>query len=521
MESLKERLLKYYSWDEEEFAANTREPSFSSFPDLFGDKEAQKARERIFLAGRKKEKVLLYGDYDTDGIMGTSILHACLRGIGIEPAYFIPSRYVDGYGLNQTNAEKIAKAGYSLLLLIDNGVSCGKEIAFLKEKGVDVIVIDHHSILGEIPSCCAFLHPQTLGIGKDGFNISAGLLSFLFSRFLLGRDDPYLLCLGAVSTLSDMMPLSGINREAVRLALKILEKDPYPEIACLCSSPKIDEKALQMEAIPAINALGRMEEGHLTRRAVAYFSLRDPSSRLALSSWMKEVNRQRKEMTKQAVASLPITPGASGICVKSSLKEGLNGLLANRLMKLYRVPVAVFSPSFAEKGVLVGSLRSEEGFSVLDCFSALAVYLLHSGGHDRAGGLSIKEEDFPSFQKAFLSYCKEHPFCQEEAPGIPLLLSECNEESYALIRAFAPFGQGHEEPLFVLSNLDVDSFLCSKDGKYLITPLGYGVKMVSFSLGKKDFLLKSRTSLYARFRHSEYKGKESLEIRVSSSSRNE
>ena len=206
MESLKERLLKYYSWDEEEFAANTREPSFSSFPDLFGDKEAQKARERIFLVGRKKEKVLLYGDYDTDGIMGTSILHACLRGIGIEPAYFIPSRYMDGYGLNQTNAEKIAKAGYSLLLLIDNGVSCGKEIAFLREKGVDVIVIDHHSILGEIPSCCAFLHPQTLGIGKDGFNISAGLLSFLFSRFLLGRDDPYLLCLGAVSTPSSILP---------------------------------------------------------------------------------------------------------------------------------------------------------------------------------------------------------------------------------------------------------------------------------------------------------------------------
>lgn len=520
MESLKERLLKYYSWDEEEFAANTREPSFSSFPDLSGDEEAEKARGRILSAAKRKEKVLLYGDYDTDGIMGTSILHAALRRIGIDAAYFIPSRYVDGYGLNQSNAERIAKAGYSLVLLVDNGVGCRLEIGFLKGKGVDVIVIDHHSIVGEPPSCCAFLHPLTLGIGKGGFNISAGLLSFFFSRLILGVDDPYLLCLGAVSTLSDMMPLTGINREAVRLALKILEKDPYPELALLCSGPKIDEKALQMEAIPAINALGRMEEGHLTRRAVAYFSLRDPSKRLPLSSWMKEINQRRKEMTKQAVASLPITPGASGICVKSSLKEGLNGLLANRLMKLHRVPVAVFSPSYAEEGVLVGSLRSEEGFSVLDCFSALSPYLLRCGGHERAGGLSLKEGDFPSFQKSFLSYCKEHPFSEEEDPGIPLRLSECTEESYSLLRQFAPFGQGHEEPVFVLSNLDVDSFQYSKDGKYLLTPLGYGVKMVSFSLGKKDFLLKSRTSLYARFVHNEYKGKQSLEIRVSSSSRN-
>ncbi len=517
MESLKERLKKYYGWDEESYGENTAEPSSLSFPSLKGDESVQRALLRITKAIEEKEKVLLYGDYDTDGILGTAIFHQSLLEMGMDANYFIPSRYQDGYGLSMANAEKIAKAGYSLLILIDNGVSCLEEVTFLKEKGIDVLIFDHHELPKDLPPSLALVHPITLGIGEaGGFNISAGFLCYLFSAALTGREDRYRMTLAGITTLSDMMPLKGINRTLVALTLRDLRKEKYPEITLLCTKKRISEKELGMLIIPAINALGRMEEGHKTAQAVAYFSYRDPGKRLLLANWMKETNKKRQELTKEASDLVPFKQGASGIVANLPLKEGLNGLLANRLMKQHKVPVAIFSSSYEDPNVLVGSLRSEEGFDVLDCLSSLSPYCIRSGGHAHAGGISILEKDFPSFSKAFLSYCREHPFKKEEPEAIPLLLSEANMDSFRTIRSFGPFGEGHEEPLFCLANLSVDSFQYSKDGKYLITPLGYKTKLVSFSLGRKDFLLKDKTSFYVRFELNEYRGEASLELRVES-----
>ena len=141
-----------------------------------------------------------------------------------------------------------------------------------------------------------------------------------------------------------------------------------------------------------------------------------------------------------------------------------------------------------------------------------------SGGHAHAGGLTILEKDFPSFSKSFLSYCHEHPFKKEEPEAIPLALSEANMDSFRLIREFGPFGEGFPEPLFLLTNLTTDSFQYSVDGKYLMTPLGYGVRLISFSYGRKDFLLKDKTSFYVNFELNEYKGRMSLQLRVASPS---
>ncbi len=517
MEPLKERLKKYYGWDEESFGEFTAEPSSLSFPDVSLNGEVVKAIARIKLALSKGEKTLLYGDYDADGILGTSIFLNSLSEIGLKASYFIPSRYSDGYGLTMENAVKIASAGYSLLILIDNGVSCLGEVNYLKEKGVDVLIFDHHELPKDLPPSLSLVHPVTLGIGESGgFNISAGFVCYLFSLALTGKEDAYRRTLAGITTLSDMMPLKGINRTLVSLTLRDLRKQNYPEIVSLCDKKRIDEKVLGMCIIPSINALGRMEEGHKTSLAVAYFGYRDPLRREAISSWMKQSNEKRKELTKEGEKLVSFKPGQSGIVANLPLKEGLNGLLANRLMKLHKVPVAIFSPSYADPNVLVGSLRSEEGFDVLDCLSSLSSYCLKSGGHAHAGGVSILSKDFASFSKAYLAYCREHPFTKEEPLAIPLLLSEANMDSYRLIRQFGPFGEEHEEPLFVLSNLNVDSFQYSKDGKYLMTPLGYKTKLVSFSLGRKDFLLKDKTSFYVRFELNEYRGETSLDLRVDS-----
>ncbi len=516
MESLKERLKKYYSWTEEEFSRNSEEPSFSCFPDISTDPAFLKARTRLEKAKQNKEKVLIYGDYDADGILGTSILTRCLLEYGIEAKYFIPSRYLDGYGLTLENAKKIKGKGYTLLICVDNGVSCFEAVAYLLSNGIDTLILDHHELNEPYPPCFSLIHPITLGIGqKAGFNISAGFVCFLFSIALLGHVDNYLLTLAAITTLSDMMPLSSINREIVRLSFRVMRQSPIEEIRYLTSKSHIDEKVLKMEIIPIINALGRMMEGHQTMKAVDYFALRDPNSRLAILSWMKRVNEERKSLLKHVSSDISFVEGSSGVILNLNIKEGLNGLLANKIMKAHHVPSAVFCPKHGDPSILVGSLRSEKGFSLIDFFDKAKGYALTYGGHDCSGGLTIKAEDFPSFKKFYLSYCAAHPFLEEPPTMIPLSLSEANMDSYRIIRAFAPFGEGHPEPIFCLSGLDVDGFVYSKDGKYLLTPLGKGVKLCSFELGKKDFLDGEKTSLCVKFELDEYKGATSLRLLAS------
>ncbi len=517
MKDLKERLKERYSWTEEEFSRYSEEPSFSCFPDISSNPDFKKAQMRLEKAKESGEKVLVYGDYDCDGILGTSIVVRCLLEYGIRARHFIPSRYLDGYGLTLENAKKIAESGYTLLLCVDNGVSCFDAIAFLLSKGIDTIVLDHHELPEALPPSLALIHPITLGIGeKAGFNISAGFVSFLFSISLLSRIDSYLLCLAAITTLSDMMPLTSINREIVRLCLRIMRKTPIEEISYLTNKRYLDEKSLKMEVIPIINALGRMNEGHETMKAVDYFAFRDPSSRPVLSSWMKEANRSRKELLKKASEGISFVEGCSGVCLNLDIKEGLNGLLANKIMKAHHVPCAIFSPKYNDPEILVGSLRSEKGFSLIDFFSKAKPYALTCGGHDCSGGLTIKAKDFPSFKKFYLSYCASHPFTDDDEPLIPLSLSEANMASYRIIRAFGPFGEGHPEPIFVLANLDVDGFAYSRGGKYLMTPLGNGVKLSSFELGEKDFAGKDKTSLTVKFELDEYKGNVALRLTASS-----
>ena len=517
MKDLKERLKERYSWTEEEFSRYSEEPSFSCFPDISSNSDFEKAKRRLRKAKEAGEKVIVYGDYDCDGILGTSIVVWCLLEYGIKAKYFIPSRYLDGYGLTLANAKKIADSGYTLVICVDNGVSCFDAVAFLLSKGIDTIILDHHEFPETLPPSLSLIHPITLGIGeKGGFNISAGFVSFLFSNALLSRIDSYFLCLAAITTLSDMMPLSSINREIVRLSLRIMRKAPIEEISFLASRRYMDEKALKMEVIPIINALGRMNEGRETMKAVDYFAFRDPSSRLRLSAWMKEANRSRKQLLKDVSEKISYVEGSSGVCLNLDIKEGLNGLLANKIMKAHHVPCAIFSPKYNDPEILVGSLRAEKGFSLIDFFSKAKAFALTSGGHDRSGGLTIKTQDFPSFKKFYLSYCASHPFIEDDEPLIPLSLSEATMDSYRVIRAFGPFGEGHPEPVFVLANLDVDGFVYSKDGKYLMTPLGDGVKLSSFELGRKDFAGKEKTSLAVKFELDEYKGKVGLRLNATS-----
>lgn len=506
-EAFFQRLLRHYALDEEGFRALAQEPSFSSIPKLdAANPSLAKAKGRLLKAKETGEKVLIYGDYDVDGISSASIMTMVLRKMGLSPAYYLPSRYRDGYGISLENAKKIAAKGYSLVVTVDNGVSAHEPIAYLAAHGADTIIIDHHEIPEQgAPKEAILIHPDVLHYGE--YAISAGFLSFLFSRYLLGEDDPYFESLAGLSTLSDMMPLMGYNRAAVRLALSFLNEKRFLPFFYYLQKEKIDYSDLSFSFIPALNALGRMRENPAEIRcAVSYFA--DPWSEKSerFAGWLHAVNDEKKRAVGEAASKLTIDSSAAAIVSVGDLPEGLNGLFANRLLTQYEKPVAVFSPKNGEPGVLVGSLRAKEGFSIIDVEREMGDILLQSGGHELAGGASIKEEELPAFWNFFLRYAEAHPFLPEKEDVIPLEESEVTLENSEILSQFAPFGEGWKEPKFLL-RLPASRLLFSQRG-YLSLRLSNGGTVFSFSLTQSSFSLPQNgsVSLKGRLSVNEFHG---------------
>ena len=505
MEPLRQRLAKYYGIDEEECARLTREPSFSDIPTLSGVLAAATMKERIFKAIARNEKVIIYGDYDTDGIMATSILYYCFHKLGKSAQFYIPSRYTDGYGLTMANAEKIVSSGFSLVILVDNGISCVEEVSYLLSKGVETLIIDHHSLPAALPPAVSTLHPDLCQYGSCP--VSAGYMTYLFSIELLEKNDPYLMLLGALSTISDMMPVKAHNRAIIGLALRYIRKAKPQEIYLLAKTAYIDESVLSMAVIPAINAAGRLLEDGKIGRVVHYFADED-ADKEKLASWLLEINEARKNATNEAAGQIHLDPNLSAIVVVGRLKEGLNGLLANRLLNQYGKPCVVFSPSKMEPDCYVGSMRVLDGMNLMDFLAQNKSIITRGGGHPQAGGVTIKKEDYPAFKKAFESYCFSHPANIVTMPLIPLTSDEVNMDTYREIRLFGPFGKEYPEPEFLLSDVPYAQLEFFHDDKMSRLLFPSGAKFISFSYGKNALDGEKR---YVPFRGKmhlrEYRGK--------------
>ena len=510
MSSFLDKLLSYYHLDQEGYADLLAQPSFSDLPSLENDDGAKKIIARLEKARSAGERLLIYGDYDTDGIMATSIMKKALSEYGIEAKTYLPSRYLDGYGLNEENAKRIAASSYQLVLLVDNGVSASKGIEILNEHGIDVLIIDHHEIVSELPKNEGIVHPDTSHYPKPP--VSAGYLSFLFSCLLLNRVDAYLLTLGALSTLSDMMPLKEHNRKIVKLALRSIQSNHYPQITDFLEKYKVTSEDLSMSLIPSINAIGRMEEGNSINRLVHYFADPYDQKSIQIAEWMKAVNEERKALTKQAMERIEIDEEKPCVFYVGKLKEGLNGLLANRLLNQYKKPIVVLSEKEGDPSKLVGSIRSLPGFDVMEAFSLLKPYLLAGGGHPLAGGLTIKKDDLEAVEKELNSFALLHPIEDKQEETIEIIPEEINLENVRILESFAPFGQEWKKPKFLLKGIDSNQLTFFKDGKYLGYRLENGSRLFSFALGSSSFAGKGIVNLKGEFRSSSFKGKSQAEF---------
>lgn len=514
MQSFLNKLLAYYNLSKEDFATLSKSIEDIKLLDPNSISGMEKIKNRILKAIGNKEKIIVYGDYDCDGISATSIMVKTFQMLNYPVSYYIPSRYIDGYGINIVNVKKIAENGFKLLILVDNGICQKDEIDLANSLGLDVIVIDHHENNGIEVNALGIVHPFISNISSIGG--SAGYMSLFVSAALLGKYEPYLVTIAGLSTISDMMELKEYNRDVVRLAIHYLRKYRFKKLISLCEQDVISEKSFGIEIAPKINAIGRMVTNKNINLLVKYLTSDDESYEIL--DWINDVNNNRKELTKTISDSLDEDfSNKKCIVIKLDVLEGMIGLVANRLLAKYNVPTIVFTENEKEKGELKGSIRSKEGFNVVKAFESLDKYLIGGGGHALAGGLTIKEEDFDSFKKDFEQLCEKYQLVEQDQKYIEISLQDINMENYSLIREFAPFGMGFKEPVFKIEKIATRGMIFVGGGTTLSTDIAFSTKLLGFNMMQKEvqshpfidilgsFNLSNRYGQKLEFRINEYK----------------
>jgi single-stranded-DNA-specific exonuclease len=271
-----------------------------------------------------------------------------------------------------------------------------------------------------------------------------------------------------------------------------------------------------MEIAPKVNAVGRMDETTSINRLIKYFTSSSDEDINLYGSFIESINDSRKVLTKEVVESLNSIGDEAGIVLKLDIKEGLIGLIANRLVNEHQVPTIVFTEDSTDKTLLKGSMRSKEGFNITKAFGSLDKYLVTHGGHAFAGGLAIRKGDFEDFKKDFVALADRYRFSEEEIEALPVSLNDINMRNYEILKSFSPFGEGFKEPSLLIKGLKSANLSFISNDKHLSTIIGMNVKLLGFNISRQDINQHQFVDLYGNLQLNEYRGRYTLEFRVSS-----
>ncbi|MDR1974808.1 MAG: single-stranded-DNA-specific exonuclease RecJ [Bacteroidales bacterium] len=485
-------------------------PKLEILHDPFLMKDMKKAVKRVTEALKKKEKILVYGDYDVDGATAVALVYSFLEKQGASLGFFVPDRYVDGYGLSTRGVDFAAAEGYSLMIVLDCGIKNNEEIAYANEKGIDVIIGDHHQPGDTLPDAYAILDPkcdndkypykELSGCGV-GFKF---IQAFSIKHNLNVREMVYpFLDLVAISIAADVVPLTDENRILSYFGLMLVNTMPRPGVEALLSYSKVEHvkrstklasgtnrptyfnKELTSNDLvfmigPRINAAGRMEseEGQKSARlAVELLLAKDIEQAKEIAESINKFNTERKmldsQATEDALKQLEQNPLMQGrnttVVYDKSWNQGIVGIVASRLTETYYRPTVVFTES--KKGdMLVGSARSVGGFDIYSAIERCWLFLQHFGGHKYATGLSILHHDLEPFAQAFEDIVTQmlKDDGQTLVPTITidddLDFSEITFEFYRELKRFLPFGAQNTNPIF-RTNKVLDTGYSRKVGK--------------------------------------------------------
>jgi len=507
-------LLENLGLSRNEWEERSRMDSFSSLRLPDSDPLFQKSVNLLRESLSRKEKIVVYGDYDVDGLTSTAILVRALRLLGGQVGFFIPSRFHEGYGLNEAYVKPFAEKGYSLLVTVDNGVSALEPVKKAKALGLKVLIIDHHDLPKELPASDAIFHPTLTRY--DEAAPSAASLAYFVARALLGRDDPYLATLAGMAVFSDVMPLQGNNLVFARLARKYLNQYQFENLVQLLPSGPYSYEDFSFRLIPTLNSPGRVSPDPLATNDACRFLVGGyPKEKGALyaSSLLRE-NAERKNLVQTLKPLEKRTLSTShGIASYYPTNLGVGGLLAGRILREKDVPVLVVTDDYKDSALSTFSIRAPEGYSFTSFLSSHASLFLAAGGHPRACGGTIRKKDYFQFATLFLTEAEGQALSVRapEEKRIGLILSDLTWENYKVLDSFAPFGEGFKAPSFLLT-AEKES-LRENEKRTQVYALGpEGSKLVYFG---KDVDLASSFSCYdfvGSFSVNRFQGKETLQF---------
>jgi len=433
------------------------------------------AVSRIRRAISEHEPVAIYGDYDVDGVAGAALLATALKSLGADVFVHLPDRARDGYGVNADAVRQLAGAGARVMITVDCGISANAEVDTASELGMDVIVTDHHTIPAVLPTAYAVLNPHHARCGYPFKDLAGGGVALQLARALftairgpidesMGEELEALATFAALSTVADVVPLTGENRIIVRIGLAAARAGRHAGLAQLCrvagrSIARLTAQDLAFTIIPRLNAAGRMGDA---RRALDLLLAEDQDAARRLARTLDQANLARRDRVGEIMAAVEAEAAAgreNGVIVLAgAYPVGLAGLIATRVAERYAVPCVVI-----EQGdeMSRGSVRGVEGIHLVEILQECASYLIQFGGHARAAGFSINSSQIEEFRRTFeaaVGRARSDPRPQPavDVDGV-LSLSSIGTRLADLLDRFEPAGAKNPRPLFLSQGVLVRS----------------------------------------------------------------
>ncbi len=444
-------------------------------PFLFRDME--KAVTRIGQAKEKKEKIAIFGDYDADGVTATAVVFEALTKLGYSQIiYYIPDRQTEGYGMNEAAIRYLAGEGVQLIVTVDCGITNIKEVELVKELGMDVIITDHHHAPSMLPQALAIINPQVADCGYPEKRLAGVGVAFKLMHGVYLRQAPnkieqlkWLLDLVVIGTVADCVPLVGENRILTRYGLVVLSKTRRTGLLEMFKVGRItidennipDTQKIAFQIAPRINAAGRMDHASSSLKLLIEtdaVAARD----LALEVESKNKSRQKvtTEVTREvrALAENSFKDRKLIFASNEHWQVGILGLIAGRIADEFNKPTAVFQKQATE---FVGSFRSIDQFNVVEALEKCSDLLIRFGGHSQAAGAQVKVENMEAFYERLAGIIEEDLAGKDLSPAIEIdyeiSAAEVDGNLLANISKLQPFGEGNEEPIFLLRNLVVEN----------------------------------------------------------------
>ena len=445
-------------------------PNLDNLHDPFLMKDMDKAVERLHSAISSGEKILVYGDYDVDGTTAVALVYSFVKRYTDQVDFYIPDRYDEGYGVSMKGVQWAAEQGFGLIITLDCGIKAIEKVRYAAERGVDVIICDHHLPEEELPAAVAVLDPKREDCHYPFDDLSGCGVGFkLVQAYSQRYDIPFdtlipLLDLLVVSISSDLVSMVGENRILAHFGLKQLNEQPRKGLQAMIALSNLEPGHLSIDDIvfkigPRINAAGRMESGRL---AVELLTASDTGTAMRVGEKINNNNNDRKEIDRE-ITRAALEMVRDGTCLASrnvtvvydpSWNKGVVGIVASRLVEAFYKPTVVLTRS---NGFVTGSARSVQGFDLYEAIESCADLLENFGGHVYAAGLTMKEENLPEFSRRLDEFVAGKITSEMLTPVVEvdarLDFSQITPKFFRILKQFQPFGPGNGNPVFLTENV--------------------------------------------------------------------